>query len=548
MPNSKTPLEDITQKVEQGLDDIEKLIPEDPIAKATGAKVGTDEHLQQGELLNKVKETNSTKRVNRILRILEWVGYVALAVSSIIKLTGIIYDIDFHVPHLKEVIGDIGVAILGFFIAIVIIIMTHITSDGLVNNKWKAIPKIVLVWLAIFGLTASFYFDYRAINNYTKVVVKKIKNKKIKDGTDITGVAIQGVDSGIKLLISNLKLYQSQIQTAEDRLKAIAKAKDSINQSIERVKAKKEKIRSRREIKKLNQNIYTSRKQLEGLSNEEASINAKQKEIMDEMASIQKQIENSTDKKGQILKNVDTQMDSDQFNRLVFLFVLVIFIEVASFGKLLADFLGNKNLENDLREQLDTLQNNTNVMSVLRGHLTAQEVRQAREFDKELTMRGAIADVHALSAISSMYRQGQNVKVLTSATHQIGEATNEVTQLAVEGIASNIRANLATKRIEKLQQILEDEAKDVSIKNEIVNKISIEPDRVKLEDECKRAGEELKKKISKFSLFSTVSKEEYAEYKSFIKQAVDSVAKKFPNEKYKDIWLKVIEYADIQPL
>ena len=270
---------------------------------------------------------------------------------------------------------------------------------------------------------------------------------------------------------------------------------------------------------------------------------------MNEMASIQKQIEANTDKKGQILKNVDTQMDSDQFNRLVFLFVLVIFIEVASFGKLLADFLGNKNLENDLREKLDTLQNNTNVMSVLRGHLTAQEVRQAREFDKELTMRGAIADVHALSAISSMYRQGQNVKVLTSATHQIGEATNEVTQMAFEGIASDIRANLATKRIEKLQQILENEVKeDISIRNEIVNKISIEPDRVKLEEECKRAGEQLKKKIAKFSLFSTISKEDYAEYKTIIKEAVDNVANKFPNENHEDIWLKVIRYADIQPI
>ena len=56
--------------------------------------------------------------------------------------------------------------------------MTHITSDGLVNNKWKALPQLVLIILALLGLIASFYFDYPAISNYTNVVVEKIKSQK----------------------------------------------------------------------------------------------------------------------------------------------------------------------------------------------------------------------------------------------------------------------------------------------------------------------------------------------------------------------------------
>ena len=145
-------LEDVNEKIDLGLKEIENLIPEDPVAKATGAKVGSEEHIQQSELLGRVKETNSTKRVNRILTVLKWIGYIGLLVSSVIKLTGIIYDIDFHVPFLKEVISPIGVAILGFFITMIIIIMTHLTSDGLVNNKWKPISRLILVWLAAVGL------------------------------------------------------------------------------------------------------------------------------------------------------------------------------------------------------------------------------------------------------------------------------------------------------------------------------------------------------------------------------------------------------------
>ena len=454
--NDTSSLNDITNQIDDNIKNIESLIPEDPIAKATGAKVGTDEHLQQGELFNKVKETNSTKRVNRILTVLRWVGYVGLFVSSIIKFTGIVYDIDFHVPFLKEVIGGVGIATLGFFIAIIIIIMTHLTSDGLVNNKWKSLPRVTLIWLAMIGLSASFYFDYRAISNYTNVIVEKIKSEKLLNQSDSDGVAVKTADDSIELLKTNLALYQSQIQTSQKRVEEISTQRGTINNSIERVKRLKEATNSNKKIRKLNQNIYTSRKQLEELTGEENRLSIKQNALMSKIATLQKEIQTQSLQKGVLLKNVDNRMNKDQFDRLVFLFVLVIFIEVTSFGGLLADFLGNKNLEADLKNQLDQLNNNTNTMSVLRSHLTAAEVRQARDFDRELTIRGTISDVHALSSIASMHRLAQNTKGFAQATHRIGEATNEVTKMAVEGIASNIRANLANRKILELQKMIEE--------------------------------------------------------------------------------------------
>ena len=449
-------LEELNQKIDDGLEEIDKLVPEDPIAKATGAKTGSDEHAQQSELLGKVKETNSTKRVNRTLTILKWVGYVGLLISSIIKFTGIVYDIDFHVPSLKHVIGEVGVGSLGFFITVIILVMTHITSDGLVNNKWKAVPRIALIWLAMIGLGASFYFDYRAINNYTDVIVKQIKKDKIKDTHDTDGVIVSAVDNSVKLIEGNLKTYQSSLQQIEGRLQQIADSRNKINESIETAKTLKEGKLTRREISKLNQNIYTSRKQLTELSSEEEKINQRQLNLMDKIEEIETKLGNKVIQKKELLDSVDKKMSKEQFDRLIFLFVLVIFIEVTSYGKLLADFLGNANLEGELKNDLDNLSNNANAMAVMRNHTTAMGIKQARDFDRELTTRGAISDIHALSSIANMYRQAENVKTLTQATYKIGEATREVTELAVEGIASSIKANLATDRIKKLEEIIKD--------------------------------------------------------------------------------------------
>jgi hypothetical protein len=452
-------LEELNQKIDKGLKDIQDLIPDDAVSSATGAKVGTEEHTQQNELLDKVKETNSTKRVNRILTILKWVGYIGLFISSIIKFTGIIYDIDFHVPSLKHVIGEIGIGTLGFFITVIIIITTHITSDGLVNNKWKTVPRLVLIWLAMVGLSASFYFDYRAINNYTDVVVAEIKKEKIKDSHDTDGVIVSAVDSSVKLIESNLKMYQSSLQKTEDRLQEITESRNKINESIETSKGLKDKTNSNKEIRKINQNIYTSRKQLTELASEEERINQRQSNLMVKMSDITEKLDAKVIQKKNLLENVDKKMSKEQFNRLVFLFVLVIFIEITSFGSLLADFLGNANLETELKDNLDELSNRANAMSVLKGHITAMEVKQARDFDKELTTRGAISDIHSLSSIANMYRQAENVKSLTQATYKIGEATQEVTELAVEGVASSIRANLAIDRIKKLEEIITEQKK-----------------------------------------------------------------------------------------
>jgi hypothetical protein len=445
----------INSQIVDYIDEVKASLPKDMVEEVTGAKTGSEEHSEQNKLIDTVKETNSTKRVNRTLTVLKWVGYMGLLISLLVKFTGIVYDINFHVPFLFTVIGDIGVAILGVFITIVIVVMTHLTSDGLVNNKWKTVPRLILVWLVMLGLSASFYFDYRAITNYTVSVMEKVKIKKMESKTDIAGIEVSSVQSEIDNLNKSVERYQNSLDSIETRLTSISGERTVINSSIERVKQKKESSNiSNKELKKLNQNIYTSRKQLSELEKEEEKLTTRQANLINSINTIQKEIGTKTGNKIDAVKSVDSKMDNEQFHRFLFLFILVVVIEVVSFGGLLSDFLGNKNIEVELKDKLDTLRNNTNLMGVINSNLSMMEANQAQQANQELGIRGAVNQVYALSAINNIYRQGESVKSLVSATNKIGDATNELTNLAVEGIANNIVANLESKRADKLQDLL----------------------------------------------------------------------------------------------
>jgi hypothetical protein len=445
----------INAQIVDYIDEVKASLPKDMVEEVTGAKTGSEEHSEQNKLIDTVKETNSTKRVNRTLTVLKWVGYMGLLISLLVKFTGIVYDINFHVPFLFTVIGDIGVAILGVFITLIIVVMTHLTSDGLVNSKWKTVPRLILVWLVMLGLSASFYFDYRAITNYTVSVMEKVKIKKMESKTDIAGIEVSSVQSEIDNLNKSVERYQNSLDSIETRLTSISGERTVINSSIERVKQKKESSNiSNKELRKLNQNIYTSRKQLSELEKEEEKLTTRQANLINSINTIQKEIGTKTGNKIDAVKSVDSKMDNEQFHRFLFLFILVVVIEVVSFGGLLSDFLGNKNIEVELKDKLDTLRNNTNLMGVINSNLSMMEANQAQQANQELGIRGAVNQVYALSAINNIYRQGESVKSLVSATGKIGDATNELTNLAVEGIANNIVANLESKRADKLQDLL----------------------------------------------------------------------------------------------
>jgi len=456
-------LDEISSSIDSTIAEIEDLLPKDPVAQATNTVVGTPEHIAKNELIDKVKETNSTKNVNRVLSVLTGIGYVGLIISALVKFTGIVYDIDYHVPFLKTVISEFGVASLGVFITLIILVMTHITSNGLVNRKWRAIPRVILIWLAIMGLLASMYFDYRAIGNYTKTVVEKQKILKNNNTNDKDGIKISAVDKVIQGYQKSIDGYNKELDSLRDRIGAISITRNKIDENLNDIKEKKMSRLSKKDIRRLNQNVRTGRKQLEELQKEEDRNLARQKDIEASIESIQAKVEAKTKEKGVMIGNVDAQMNDEQFQRLIFLFAIVIFIEITSFGGLLSDFLGNKNLENSIHEQLDTLNNNTNAMSVLSAHISRMGVDQARSFNQQLLVQGNISKMQNLSHVAGLNQQAENIKGFTQATHMIGEATNGIVQEAVTGYAHGIKANLYEQKAKALLDIVQKQSEQKSL-------------------------------------------------------------------------------------
>lgn len=448
-------LKDINAKIKEQHEKIEKLVPPDTIEHYTGAKVGTEEYNEQAKLIDTVKTTNSTRRVNRTLFVFKMFGYLALLMAVIFKFIGIIYDINFHLPFLAKATNSTVIAIMGVFTTAIILISTHVAGDAIVNNKWKKIPRFILIWLMAFGLAASIYFDYRAINNYTNTLVVNIKKDILKDENNINAIKISADDKEISILNRRIEQTSIKLNNIDKRLEEIGGERAKINNSIEEIKDKKTKSNlSNKEIRKLNQNIYTSRKQLDALAQEEENLIKREDKIKEELKELRRQKKEITDTKITQISELDNKMSDEQFNRFVFLIVFILVVELTSYGGLLADFLGNKNLTHELKGKIEQLRNDSDMSAVVLNHLNIAQAQQAQDINKQLEMLNAVNRMHSLSNINLMYQQGENIKDMVKSTSNITRSTRELTELATKGIINDVALRLEREKNKKILEFL----------------------------------------------------------------------------------------------
>lgn len=457
MSNDDRSLEDVQTKIDRTLSDIENSIPQDDVERLTGIKAGTEEHAETTKLLDSLKEVNSTKRVNSKIYLIKLMGWVGLALSVVVKLWAMNYDLNYHLPNLHLLIGELGLAFLGFFIVMIVLLMTHVLSDGIVNNKWRKIPRFALTIGAMVGLMASIFIDYRAIDNYTKTMMDNKKTEVLGNNTDIAGVAMKTEDVKGSIIQKNIELAQTSLVQNMKALQSLNEQKEKVNNSIELAKAKKAGGNiSNKQVRILNQNIYTSRKQLTAIDEDIARLEIKNESIKKTLEEEQNKLDSVTITKQEIIKDTDERMSDEQIIRLTLLFVLLLIIEASSFGSLWADWLVNKNSNDGLYDEMDKINNISNGYAVMKDFLRLHGVRQAKNINDELRMRGALADVANISAISSMQNQVDNIKTLTVATSEIGRTTNELVNKSVEGIANGLKANLYKQEAQILLETLQE--------------------------------------------------------------------------------------------
>ena len=451
-------IKDIHSKIDKSLEEIERLIPPDIIEQATGAKVGSEEYIEQNKLINSVKATNSTRRVNITLASFRIISYIGIIGAFILKIIGIHYDINYHMPFIEDKIGELGAYIIALILTIIIMTFTHSFGDGLVNNKWKRIPRVILMVFLLFGLSASIYFDYRAISNFTNSIVEDVKVSKMMSKTSINGIKISAINNELDSLNNKLELYKQDLNSVKTRLNKISEERSTINGDINRVKIKKEQSGiSKKEIRKLNQNIYTSRKQLDALSNEEEKLINRQNNILQLISETENQIKNKTEEKITVVGTLDNNMGNEKTNRFIFMFIFILLIEFVSYLGLLADFMGTKNLDTELKNKIDALNNDINMKDVLFNNLSIRQAQQAQNTNRELQVSNAVSQIYALSNINNMYHQGENIKALINATNTIAKNTSEIADIAIDGMSSNISFQIEKRKNDKLLELLQNE-------------------------------------------------------------------------------------------
>jgi len=173
------------------------------------------------------------------------------------------------------------------------------------------------------------------------------------------------------------------------------------------------------------------------------------------ISDVENQIKNKTEEKISVVSGLDNNMSNEQANRFIFMFVFIVLIEAVSYLGLLADFMGTKNLDNELKNKIDTLNNDINMKDVLFNNLSIRQAQQAQNTNRELQIANALSQVYALSNINNMYHQGENIKSLINATNTIAKNTNDLAEIAVDGMASSISYQLEKKKNDKLLELLQ---------------------------------------------------------------------------------------------
>jgi hypothetical protein len=147
-------------------------------------------------------------------------------------------------------------------------------------------------------------------------------------------------------------------------------------------------------------------------------------------------------------------MSDEQFNRFVFLIVFILVVELTSYGGLLADFLGNKNLTHELKGKIEQLRNDSDMSAVVLNHLNIAQAQQAQDINKQLEMLNAVNRMHSLSNINLMYQQGENIKDMVKSTSNIARSTRELTELATKGIINDVALRLEREKNKKILEFL----------------------------------------------------------------------------------------------
>jgi len=455
---------DLEQLKESWKQDEEKLFNEldnDEFAKESDTKAGTPENLEVKKLVNEAVEINSTKRVNRTILILKIVGVVGSILGFGVKLTSLVYDLNYHLPDIVSKLGNFLVGLISVIFVLGLLAIIHTLGTALINSKWTFSNKIIITVLFIVAVGASLYLDYRAIDNYTTAFANDNKNLSLSNNNTLEGAKNSLIASKANIINSNIKSLTTQKDQLNKSIEANNKMITKVNESIEVVKAKKLHTSSRKRIAQLNQNIYTSRKQLEQLENNNNLLFSKVKEIDTKINDEIEKLDMLGEDKQNVLMASETKAKEDSTTRSSLLIFGVLFIEILSHLLLFAEWVNIRNIKKRKLIQLaEEQQVHKDLIGTFENILNTNMANDIRGLAKKGEMYNTMSKMQTLNSLSQMSNQVETTKQNIIMLGRVNNIVRDTNKEAMESVQHQLDAIKANRENAQLKLLLSEAMKN----------------------------------------------------------------------------------------
>jgi len=420
------------------------LTPEDIIEQVSNAPIGTPEYKAVKEAVNKLKEINSTDRVNIKLRNLGIFGGIGIALSLVVGLMGFSFDIEYHFPFLHETIGNFFFWLFVAFGTMLIMSLIHIPMDGLVNKKWKTVSRNYLMILLVIGIPLKIYIDYKAIVNYSNIVAEKQRQKSLQDKTKVIGNSYSNIQKVSESQSKDLERVNKQLDMYNSQLAPILPKITKVQNSISHFKSLKRTRWRVKHIKELNA-------QLDSLTREKFSVENHIKEYEKRRDSLMGVIAKNSDKLNGLLSQSQAKADAEATARFWMMSAMLFLIELSSMLKVYSEFLQNKNqdIDMDMLHQLETAINSGEISNALGMRLIATVNASNHARNNQIIDMTEAQVYQSLAGSQNIVRGTQQImNISEKSTKQALEIVEDL----VEGANAKIELERYKRRIQLLEQ------------------------------------------------------------------------------------------------
>jgi hypothetical protein len=348
---------------------------------------------------------------------------------------------------LHKELGEVLFFSWNVFVTTIIVGVAHSSLYVLLNRKLLKVPRFIFVVLLMVSFIGGVYFDYRATSNYTKTLMDDKKNNMLKEGVDTSVVTASNTKKQIDTLRAKIDRLEKINSNNQNRIAEIDKKID-IYDSIITAYAKKKKHTktdwlNKRTAEKNKRSAKEDKERIQGVidKNEES------------IKSIQAQITALTGNLKGELETLDKKMSHEQFNRLMFLFIIIFVLEFLSYLPFIMDFVIKKSIDKSKisEQEIEEIKSIADSGAVMKDAVTKLKIDLTQSVAKDMELnRVSLQAMRENAHIANMTNIATTIDT-TNNMALVGKVTSDIVKKASKGIVQSYESQ-ALKEVNKVMQ------------------------------------------------------------------------------------------------